>query len=138
MTADRPNGRPHHFSPDELDGVAEIRPDELVAEARLARDLEGVAARGGVLSLDFGKDVWEYLRVAFGLRAWNKNTDEPSVRPQRARLARAARATLRVSRRLDCFAVRPATSGGRVRPTSMSRVSLLTCARDVGPRARLH
>jgi hypothetical protein len=52
---------------------------------------ERVAARGTVLSLDFGKDVWEYLRVAFGLRAWNKNTDEPSVRPQRARRMRVAR-----------------------------------------------
>ena len=48
MTADRPNGRPRPFGPDELDGVAGIRPDELAAEARLARDLEGVAARGGV------------------------------------------------------------------------------------------
>ena len=48
MTADRPGGRPQHFSPDELDGVAGIRPDEIAAEARLARDLEGVAARGAV------------------------------------------------------------------------------------------
>ncbi len=48
MTADRPNGRPRPFGPEELDGVDGIRPDELAAEARLARDLEGVAARGGV------------------------------------------------------------------------------------------
>ena len=48
MTADRPTGRPRPFGPDELDGVAGIRPDELAAEARVARDLEGVAARGGV------------------------------------------------------------------------------------------
>jgi hypothetical protein len=54
MTADRPNGRPRPFGPDELDGVDGIRPDELAAEARLARDLEGLAARGGVMpSSDF-------------------------------------------------------------------------------------
>ncbi len=50
MTADRPDGRPRPFGPDELDGVAGIRPDELAAEARLARDIEGVSARGGVKS----------------------------------------------------------------------------------------
>jgi len=58
MTADRPTGRPRPFGPDELDGVDGIRPDELAAEARVARDLEGVAARGGVKpSSDFADRV---------------------------------------------------------------------------------
>jgi hypothetical protein len=47
MTADRQNV-PRPFAADELDGVAGIGPDELAAEARIARDLEGVSARGGV------------------------------------------------------------------------------------------
>ena len=45
MTAP-PGRKPRPFGPDELDGVAGLRPDELAAEARLARDLEGIAARG--------------------------------------------------------------------------------------------
>ena len=48
MTGDRPNGRPRPFGADELDGVTGIRPDELAAETRVARDLEGASARGGV------------------------------------------------------------------------------------------
>ncbi len=48
MTAKRPNQRPRPFGPDELDGVPGIRPEELAAETRLARDIEAVAARGGV------------------------------------------------------------------------------------------
>lgn len=47
MTANRPNGRPRLFGPDELDGVAGVNPEELAAETRLARDIEAVAARGG-------------------------------------------------------------------------------------------
>ena len=47
MTANRPNQRPRPFGPDELDGVPGIRPEELAAETRLARDIEAVAARGG-------------------------------------------------------------------------------------------
>ncbi len=42
MTSPRP------FGPDELDGVAGLTPDELAAETRLARDLEGIAARDGM------------------------------------------------------------------------------------------
>jgi hypothetical protein len=54
MTAERPNGRPQPFGPDELAGVDGVRPDELAAETRIARDLEGVALRGGVAtSSDF-------------------------------------------------------------------------------------
>lgn len=39
---------PRPFGPDELDGVAGLAPDELAAETRLARDLEGIAARDGI------------------------------------------------------------------------------------------
>lgn len=48
MTAPRPGDRGLPFRPDELEGADDIRPDEAAAEARLARDIEGVAARGGV------------------------------------------------------------------------------------------
>ncbi len=48
MTTPRPGDRARPFRADELDGVSGIRPDELAAESRLARDLEGIAARGGV------------------------------------------------------------------------------------------
>jgi hypothetical protein len=48
MTGDRPNGRPRPFGADELHGVTGIRPEELAAETRVARDLEGVSARGGM------------------------------------------------------------------------------------------
>jgi hypothetical protein len=64
MTAGRPNGRPRRFTPDELDGVAGILPDELAAEARVARDLEGVSARGGVKpSSDFTDRVMGAVSV---------------------------------------------------------------------------
>ena len=33
------------FGPGELDGVDDVRPDELAAEARIARDLEAIAGR---------------------------------------------------------------------------------------------
>ena len=39
---------PQRFGPDELSGVAGLRPDELAAETRLARDLEAIAARDGI------------------------------------------------------------------------------------------
>lgn len=39
---------PRPFGPDELSGVPGLRPDELAAETRLARDLEAVAARDGI------------------------------------------------------------------------------------------
>jgi hypothetical protein len=39
---------PRSFGPDELEGVAGLRPDELAAETRLARELEGLAARDGI------------------------------------------------------------------------------------------
>ena len=52
MTGARP------FGPDELDGVAGLTPDELAAETRLARDLEGIAARDGIrVSPDFADRV---------------------------------------------------------------------------------
>jgi hypothetical protein len=58
MTANRPNERPRPFGPDELDGVAGMNPEELAAETRLARDIEAVAARGGVApSADFADRV---------------------------------------------------------------------------------
>ncbi len=58
MTDDRPGTQPRPFGPDELDGVSALRPDELIAETRLARDLEGVAARGSVRpSADFSDRV---------------------------------------------------------------------------------
>ncbi|MHB8892419.1 MAG: hypothetical protein ACYC65_10300 [Candidatus Limnocylindrales bacterium] len=54
MTHHRPGGQPRPFGPDELSGVSGVQPDELVAETRLARSLEGVAARGSVRpSADF-------------------------------------------------------------------------------------
>jgi hypothetical protein len=48
VTANRPSERPRPFGPSELDGVPGIHPEELAAETRLARDIEAVAARGGV------------------------------------------------------------------------------------------
>jgi hypothetical protein len=58
MTESRPGGTPRPFGPDELDGVSGIAPDELAAARRLARDLEGVAARGTVRpSADFADRV---------------------------------------------------------------------------------
>jgi hypothetical protein len=49
---------PRPFGPDELDGVAGLTPDELAAETRLARDLEGIAARDGIRrSPDFADRV---------------------------------------------------------------------------------
>ena len=40
---------PRPFGPDELDGVADLLPEELAAETRLARDLEGIAVRDGIV-----------------------------------------------------------------------------------------
>lgn len=58
MTESRPGGHPRSFGSDELADVEGIRPDELAAEARLARDLEGVAARGSArASADFADRV---------------------------------------------------------------------------------
>jgi hypothetical protein len=48
MTENRPGGQPRPFGADELDGVSGLRPDELAAETRLARELEGTAARVSV------------------------------------------------------------------------------------------
>ena len=48
MTGPRPGERAAPFAPDELDGASGMRPDELAAEARLARELEGVASRAAV------------------------------------------------------------------------------------------
>jgi hypothetical protein len=64
MTGDMPNRPPRPFGPDELDGVTGIRPDELAAEARIARDLEGVSARGGMRpSADFTDRVMGAVAV---------------------------------------------------------------------------
>ena len=58
MTDRRPGNQPQPFGPDELDGVSGVQPDELMAELRLARDLESVAARGSVRpSADFTERV---------------------------------------------------------------------------------
>ena len=49
---------PRPFGPDELDGVAGLSPDELAAETRLARDLEGIVARDGIrVTPDFADRV---------------------------------------------------------------------------------
>lgn len=48
MTNRRPGNHTQPFGPDELAGVSGVQPDELMAELRLARDLEVVAARGSV------------------------------------------------------------------------------------------
>jgi hypothetical protein len=61
------------FGPEELDDVAGIRPDELAAETRLARDLESVAARGTV-----GQTVGFADRVMAAVAA------EPVPAPMRA------------------------------------------------------
>ncbi len=58
MTAPRPGDKARPFGPDELDGVSGILPDELAAETRLARDLEAIAARDGIIaSADFADRV---------------------------------------------------------------------------------
>ena len=58
MTAPRPGERARPFGPDELDGVTELSPEELAAETRLARDLEGIAVRDGIVaSADFADRV---------------------------------------------------------------------------------
>ena len=42
------------FGPGELDGVEDVRPDDLAAEARVARELEGIGGRtGAAFSADF-------------------------------------------------------------------------------------
>ena len=48
MTDRRPGNQPQPFGPDELAGVSGVQPDELMAEMRLARELEVVAARASV------------------------------------------------------------------------------------------
>jgi hypothetical protein len=48
MTESRPGGQPRPFGADELDGVSGLRPDELAADTRLARELEASAARVSV------------------------------------------------------------------------------------------
>lgn len=73
MTDLRPGNQPHPFGPDELDGVSGVKPDELMAEMRLARDLEVVAARGSVRpSADFTDRVMAAVAL------------EPAAAPVRA------------------------------------------------------
>ena len=48
MTENRPGTQPRPFGADELDGVSGLEPDELAVETRLARELEGTAARVSV------------------------------------------------------------------------------------------
>ena len=58
MTESRPGGPARPFGADELDGVSGLRPDELLAESRVARQLEATAARGTVRpSPDFADRV---------------------------------------------------------------------------------
>lgn len=45
MTGSLPGGQPRPFGPDDLDGVSGLRPDELAADTRLARELEAGATR---------------------------------------------------------------------------------------------
>jgi hypothetical protein len=49
------------FGSDELDGVSGLQPDELAAETRLAREVEGVAARSGAKP---GADFTDRVMVA--------------------------------------------------------------------------
>ena len=79
MTESRPGGTPRPFGADELDGVSGLRPDELAAETRLARELEASAARVTVRpSADFADRVMAAV------------AKEPAAAP-----ARAARIALR-------------------------------------------
>ncbi len=58
MTENRPGAQPRPFGADELDGVSGLAPDELASETRLARELEGTAARVSVRpSSDFTERV---------------------------------------------------------------------------------
>jgi hypothetical protein len=58
MMLNRPGDQPGPFTPAELDGVDGIAPDELAADRRVARELEGVADRGTVRpSTDFAERV---------------------------------------------------------------------------------
>jgi hypothetical protein len=58
MTPDRPGDRPRPFTSAELDGVPDRAPEDLAAERRLAREIEGAADRGTVRpSADFADRV---------------------------------------------------------------------------------
>ena len=70
MTDDRRPNRPAPFGPHELDGVPGLRPDELAAEARLARELEATAVHGTVAP-----------SAGFSDRVMAAIADEPSPAP---------------------------------------------------------
>jgi hypothetical protein len=82
MTGPQPGGA-GRFGPEELDDVAGIRPDELAAETRLARDLESVAARGTV-----------GLTAGFADRVMAAVAAEPVPAPMRAAGAALRRGAL--------------------------------------------
>ncbi len=79
----RPGDLPGPFSPAELDGVDGIAPDELAADRRIARELEGAADRGTVrLSADFAERVMAAIAA------------EPAPAPARAAGAAIRRGSL--------------------------------------------
>ena len=72
--------------------VAFVQPARAGAGEILAGRVRGTRPCAGTACLlDFGMQVWEYFRVAFGIGAWKKkNADDPSVRPRRTPSARAS------------------------------------------------
>ena len=73
MTGPPPNGQSRRFGIDEIDGADGLRPDDLPAELRLARELEGLAIRSDVAP-----------SAAFSDRVMAAIEDEPSPVPARA------------------------------------------------------
>ena len=73
MTDLTPNGRSRRFGLDELDGADGVRPDDLPATLRVARELEGLAVRSDVPP-----------SAAFADRVMAALADEPSPVPARA------------------------------------------------------
>jgi len=83
MMLNRPGDQPGPFTPAELDGVDGIAPDELAADRRVARELEGVADRGTVRpSADFSERVMAAIAA------------EPAPAPVRAAGAAVRRGSL--------------------------------------------
>ena len=73
MTGLTPNDRSRRFTLDEIDGADGLRPDDLPAALRLARELEGLAVRSDVPA-----------SAAFADRVMAAIEDEPSPVPARA------------------------------------------------------
>jgi uncharacterized membrane protein YgcG len=73
MTGPTPNGRPRRFTPEELEGAAGLRPDDLPSALHAARELEGLAVRS-----DASRSPGFTDRVMAAI------DDEPSPVPARA------------------------------------------------------